>query len=269
MRDSGGGANRAVRRSLVLLERLSCRLADRVIATNESYKHVEMERGRVPEKRITIVRNGPDLGELHPADPPPGLRERASIVVGYVGVTGIQDGVEHLLWAVRHLKADLGRTGFVCVIVGSGAALKDLKALALAARPRSRGRVHRMGRQTGRRGSRWLSGMDICVAPEPADAFNVSSTAVKIMEYMSLGKPVVAFDLPEHRFTAGDAAVYARPGDDLDLAVRIAGLMDDAGLRREMGRRGKARVEKELSWQNQAKALLEAYAEMFPSRGAS
>src|SRR5438876_12424828 len=30
------------------------------------------------------------------------------------------------------------------------------------------------------------------------------STMVKIMEYMSLGKPIVAFDLPEHRFTARD-----------------------------------------------------------------
>ena len=253
-----GRGNRAVRMALVLLERLSCRLADRVIATNESYKHVEMKRGRVPEKRITIVRNGPDLGELHPADPPPGLRERASIVVGYVGVTGIQDGVEHLLWAVRHLKADLGRTGFVCVIVGSGAALKDLKALALrldlAAEVVFTGWVDRQADV-----SRWLSGMDICVAPEPADAFNVRSTAVKIMEYMSLGKPVVAFDLPEHRFSAGDAAVYARPGDDLDLAVKISGLMDDPALRRDMGRLGRERVANELSWQCQKRALAGMY----------
>src|SRR5437763_15308120 len=46
-----------VHRALLVFEKLSCRLADHVIATNESYKAVEMQRGGVPEERITIVRN--------------------------------------------------------------------------------------------------------------------------------------------------------------------------------------------------------------------
>src|SRR5258708_30544355 len=37
------------------LERLTCLVADHVIATNESYKKVEIERDHVPEERITIV----------------------------------------------------------------------------------------------------------------------------------------------------------------------------------------------------------------------
>jgi glycosyltransferase involved in cell wall biosynthesis len=253
---------------LAWLERLSCRLADSVLATNESYKRVEMERDGVSDRRITIVRNGPDLEELRLTEPDPAVRGGASVVIGYVGVTGIQDGVEHLLRAVRHLAGDLQRTGFRCVVVGSGAALPGLRALA------AKSGIAELVLFTGWVDSqaevaRLLSGMDVCVAPEPPNAYNERSTAAKVMEYMAMGKPVVAFDLPEHRFTAGEAALYARPGDDFDLAVRIAALMDDAGLRRELGRRGRARVEEELSWQKQAKALLEAYAEMFPSQGAS
>ena len=56
---------------------------------------------------------------------------------------------------------------------------------------------------------RLLSSVDICVDPDPANAFTDRSTMIKMMEYMALGKPIVAFDLAEHRVTAQEAAVYA------------------------------------------------------------
>jgi hypothetical protein len=34
---------------------------------------------------------------------------------------------------------------------------------------------------------------------------------LKTMEYMAIGKPLVAFDLAETRFSAQDAALYATP----------------------------------------------------------
>jgi glycosyltransferase involved in cell wall biosynthesis len=53
--------------------------------------------------------------------------------------------------------------------------------------------------------------------------------------------------------------LYARPNDELDLARKIAVLMDDPERRREMGQKGRERVETELAWVHQAKHLLEAY----------
>jgi len=58
---------------------------------------------------------------------------------------------------------------------------------------------------------RYLATADICVAPEPSNQYNDESTFVKIMEYMLAEKPVVAFDLPETRFSAEGAASYASP----------------------------------------------------------
>ena len=104
--------------------------------------------------------------------------------------------------------------------------------------------------------------MDICVAPEPSDAYNDRSTAAKIMEYMAVGKPIVSFDLPEHRFSARDAALYAVPGDELDFAKKVAELIDSPQKRREMGEYGQRRIEIELAWSYQAKNLLRAYASM-------
>jgi len=257
---------------LVWLERLACRIADQVIATNQSYKVAEMQRGRVPEARITVVRNGPDLNELRSTDDscapgqPGGAeggatasRPTGKTVLGYVGVMGFQDGVDYLLRALRHLVDDLGRTDFHCIIVGAGDAMPSLQSLtqqlALDDYVSFTGWVSQQSEV-----ARYLSMMDICVAPEPSDAYNDRSTAAKVMEYMALAKPVVSFDLPEHRISAADAALYAHPNDELDLARKIALLMDDQELREEMGARGRKRIETELAWQHQAQQLVRAYA---------
>ena len=60
-RFDGKKTNELIRSALLGLEKLSCRVADHVIATNQSYRELEFQRGKVAEARITIVRNGPDL----------------------------------------------------------------------------------------------------------------------------------------------------------------------------------------------------------------
>jgi glycosyltransferase involved in cell wall biosynthesis len=125
-----GRASGVVTQALTVFERLAFRLADRVIATNESYKRVEMERGQVDESRIVIVRNGPDLNELYCDAADPSLRKNGRTLIGYVGVMGTQDGVENLLYAMKHLVFDLGRRDVLCVLVGSGNALPELSELA-------------------------------------------------------------------------------------------------------------------------------------------
>jgi glycosyltransferase involved in cell wall biosynthesis len=114
--------------------------------------------------------------------------------------------------------------------------------------------------------ARYLSAADICVAPEPSDSYNDRSTAIKVMEYMALEKPIVAFDLPEHRVTAQDAAVYARTNDELDFAQQIAALMDAPERRKKMGEKGRERVERELAWHHQERFLLKAYEAVVSKR---
>jgi len=252
-----GGGTRVVYRALVLLERLSCRLADHVIATNESYKTVEMERGRVPAERITVVRNGPHLEVEQCTEPDPALQQRASTILGYVGVMGPQDGVDCLLRALYHLIYDLDRRDVFCVIVGKGSMLPELKALAEELHVEEY--VWFTGWIPDEDLIRYLSTADICIDPDPSNSFNDRSTMIKVMEYMTLGKPIVAFDLPEHRVTAQDAAVYARPNDEFDLARQIASLMDDPERRQRMGRIGRERIKTELAWACQENYLLEAY----------
>jgi len=243
--------------TLITLERWSCRLADHVIVTNASYQRLAHERGRAPEEAITIVRNGPDLSVLREVAPEPSVVRPGKTVLGYLGSMGYHDGVDYLLRSLHSLHRDLGRDDFHCVLVGAGDALPELRALVAGLGLRKL--VTFAGWQSHAEVSRYLSAASICLAPEPSNPYNDRCTAIKVMEYMALGKPIVAFDLPEHRVSAGGAALYARPNSEADFALKIATLMDDPEARERMGKIGQERVRGRLAWQHQIPHLLTVY----------
>lgn len=262
----GRGARPVVRKTLVVLEQLSCRLADHVIATNESYKKMQMERGRVPADRITVVRNGPDLDRFIPLAPDAELRTRAATILAYAGVMGAQDGIDHLLRAVHYLVRHLGRTDTLCILAGDGDARSDLERLAHELDIDEH--VSFVGYVPQKELLRYLATADICVTPDPSNAYTDRSTMVKMMEYMAMAKPVVAFDLPEHRITAESAALYATPNDERAFAAAIAELIDDPPRREAMGAFGRRRVEEALAWQHSSARLLAAYRKLLAAASA-
>ncbi|HKV64644.1 MAG TPA: glycosyltransferase family 4 protein [Candidatus Acidoferrum sp.] len=261
------GGSRLVHSTLVLLEKFTCHLADRIIATNESYKKIEMERDRVPESRITIVRNGIELQALPTSEPDRTLCPPGKTIIGYIGVMGFQDGVDYLLRALGYLVYDLKRTDFFCVLVGGGDAFPFLKSLAEQLGISEQ--ILFTGMVDHSEVSRYLGAADICVAPEPSAPYNDRSTAVKLMEYMSLAKPIVAFDLTEHRFTAQGATVFVKPNDELEFARAIAGLMDDPARRKKLGLLGRQRMETALAWQYSIPKLLQVYRAVLPAPAGS
>jgi glycosyltransferase involved in cell wall biosynthesis len=103
-----------------------------------------------------------------------------------------------------------------------------------------------------------LAAADIAIEPAPCGAFNDRSTMAKVPEYLAAGLPVVAYDLPETRVTAGAAAVYARCGDQAGFARAVAGLAADPDRRRELAERALQRA-RQLVWERSEAALVEAY----------
>jgi glycosyltransferase involved in cell wall biosynthesis len=254
-------AKSAITRVLIVLERFACRIADRVIATNQSYRTVEIERDGVPAERIFIVRNGPDQEEIFKTTRDTTSQQNGKTIIGYVGIMGTQDGVDNLLRAIQHLVFTLGKRDVICLLVGNGNALPELKALSKELGILDY--VHFTGWVEGQDLVRnYLNSMDICAAPEPGDIYNRRSTAAKVMEYMAVGKPIVCFDLTEHRFSAQDAALYARSNDIVDFALKLEFLIMHPSEQVRLGNIGLARVHNQLAWQHQTSMLLKLYASL-------
>ena len=242
---------------LQAFEWCSLRTADVTIATNESYKQIETERGGVRADRIFVVRNGPSRERMEFKAPSERLRRLNKTILCYVGSLNPQDGVDYLLRALNHLKNDLHRHDFYCLIIGDGDSLPDLRCLAVQLCLTDC--VEFTGFISDRELMENLAAADICVDPDPASPLNDVSTWIKIMEYMAHGKPIVSFDLKETRFSAQDSALFVPPNDELSFARAVMLLMDDSELRRKLGARARQRVESDLQWSVTGRNLLTAY----------
>jgi glycosyltransferase involved in cell wall biosynthesis len=250
--------SKVVIRLLTILEYLSYRLSTHVIVTNESYAEIARRRGHLQKERIAVVRNSPDMPPPTENDVDSDLRNKATIILAFGGETGKQDGLDNLCLILQRLRHEFQREDFYCVVMGDGDALSSTKNLA-----------RDLGLEdciwfTGwisdpERYRRYLRTADICISPEGCNAYNDHSTFIKIMEYMSVEKPIVAFDLTETRNTAKEAALYAKRNDVRDFARHIESLMDDSNLRRQLGTAGRERVECELAWQHSVSRLLSVY----------
>jgi glycosyltransferase involved in cell wall biosynthesis len=242
-------------RATLAAERMTFRLADVVIATNESYKRIAIERGGKRPEDVFVVRSAPDLERWAPAAPAPSARAGKPYLLAYLGVMGPQDGVDHALRALSHLQTV--RRDWEAVFIGDGDVRPQMVELS-----RELGLadvVEFPGRLPDEDVVRILSTADVCLAPDPKNPLNDVSTMNKIVEYMALGRPIVSYDLVEARVSAGDAAVYADANDPVAFGRCVGELLDDEGRRRTMGELGRRRVEDDLSWEESAKQLLRAY----------
>jgi glycosyltransferase involved in cell wall biosynthesis len=252
-----------VEAGLRFLERRTFRAADLVITTNGSHKRIAMERGRVPSDDVYVVRSGPDLARLTVYPPEPAWRKGKQHLLVYLGEICKQDGVDHLVRAVKLLRDEFGRGDFHCVLVGGGPHQPSIKAYA-----------EEIGvadlctftdRVSDDQLCRILSSADVGVDPDPKNEWSDKSTMNKIMEYMYFGLPIVAYDLTENRLSADAAAVYAEANHEYDMARRIADLLDDPGRRAQMGAVGRQRLHDHLAWEHSAPVLLAAYHRVLPA----
>jgi glycosyltransferase involved in cell wall biosynthesis len=248
-------------RLLGTLEWAQFRTADLVISTNESYRQVAIQRGHVPEGRVVVVRSGPSrerFATVRPVDD--GLKRGRPLLVAYLGVMAPQDGVDHLLRAAAHLVHVRGRRDVSFTLIGSGDSFQDLRALCRDLRLEDV--VEFTGRIPDAEVERILATADVCVCPDPRNPLNDVSTMNKILEYMACGRAIVAYDLREHRYSAGEGALYAEPNRDDDLAERILELLDDPERRRRMGEYNRRRFLDSMAWEYSAGELLRAYGKL-------
>ena len=184
----------------VTLEKLTYRFSDVLMATNQSYKELALTRGGLAPEDVFIVRNGPDLDRLTAIPPDPALKYGKKYLIGYVGNMSIQEGLDILLEVALHIRK-LGRNDVHFTCVGGGPGVPGLRQMVIDQHLEDI--VDFTGRVSDERLLAILSTADVCVNPDKPCEMNNISTMIKIMEYMSLQKPIVQFDLKEGRFSAG------------------------------------------------------------------
>jgi len=144
------------------------------------------------------------------------------------------------------------------VIVGNG----DLKQ-GYANLARSLGildRTHFAGGVSQGQLPSYYAAADVVVLPSlPPESFGVV-----LIEAMACAKPVIASNLPGVRSVVSDGedGLLAGPGDVDDLVSKIEALLSDPRRSRQMGERGRAKVEARYTWDKIIPTLASVYEEV-------
>jgi len=176
---------------MLIWERMTFATASVSMATNGSFREIAMRRGKMAPEDVFVVRSAPRIETFLPGEGDTSYRKGAAHVMGYVGVIGQQEGMDLLVQAAEHLIKVLGQDDVHFVIIGFGPSVDEVKQDVA-----DRGLEDYFtftGALYGADMLAALNAVDIGVSPDPKNAMNDISTMNKVMEYMTLEKPVVQF----------------------------------------------------------------------------
>jgi glycosyltransferase involved in cell wall biosynthesis len=103
--------------------------------------------------------------------------------------------------------------------------------------------------------ARYLALGDIAVSPK----LSQSEGNGKLLNYIAMGLPTVAFDTPVSREILGDLGMYAPQGDWSALAIEIEAAVRQPRATEQRGRALRERAINEHSWSQAVEPLLEVY----------
>lgn len=121
------------------------------------------------------------------------------------------------------------------------------------------------GRVPYERMPRMLALGDIAAAPK----LSLTEGSGKILNYMALGLPTVAFDTPAQREILSELGVYAPLGDSGALAECVIALAADPERRAVLSGELRVRVHERFSWQAGGRVLVEVYRSILRAAGAA
>jgi glycosyltransferase involved in cell wall biosynthesis len=237
-------------------------MADAILTSSKGAVTLLAEDFDVPTSRITALPDCVDTTAFRPGvlAPDAALAIRASLgippdrqVVTYLGLLAEYQGTDHLIRAAARIVRERPTAHFLIM----GFPGTDVYA-AKAAAAGIANHVTFTGRIPYESAPHMLSLGQVAVAPK----LSATEGSGKVLTYMAMGLPVVAFDTPVSRDYLGDDGVYAAAGDAEELAERILDLLVAPESACAIGDRLRARAEADFGWDRAGRTILGVYADV-------
>lgn len=242
------------------LEEIINRLPDAILtSSHHTGKWLEKEFG-IAAEQIYPLSDCVNTDTFRPPNPGSAaerarLKEELGIppgrpVVIYLGLLADYQGTPYLVQAAAQLKA-AGVDAHFLIMGYPGHTAYIQMAQELGAPER----VTLTGKIPYEQAADYLSIGDIAVAPK------LSSTegSGKVLNYMALGLPTVAFDTPVQREYLVDLGVYAPPGDLDAFTAAIRALLEDPARRAKLGAALRQRAIEHYSWERAGRQIISIY----------
>lgn len=242
------------------LERFISHRPEAILTSSLRAESLLVEEFAVPQDRIYPLPDCADLTHFAPgrvsAAEKAALRRRFGIpperpIVAYLGLLAGYQGTPHLVEAAARLQASGEDVHFLIMGYPSVERYRHMaRRLGVDGMVTFTGPVDYI-----KEAPAFLALGDIAVSPK----FSTTEGSGKVLNYMALGQPVVAYDTPVHREYLGEWGTYVPPGDIDGLAAAIRELLHDEETRTHRGRYLRQRAARNYSWPAAGKRISTLY----------
>lgn len=242
------------------LEAFICRLPQAILTSSEEAQNFLLRDFSVARERIIPLPDCADLSHFSPRrfsdEEKAYWRKQLDIpldrpVVAYLGLLADYQGTGHLLRAAAQLKEQGENAHFLIMGYPNVDHYQAMaRHLDIADRVTFTGRVDYL-----KMAPRYLSLGDVAVSPK----MSTTEGSGKVLNYMAMGQPVVAYDSPVHREYLGEWGIYVPSGDVVGLAGAIVDLLGDGHRRCRLGEGLQRRAARKYSWTMAASRIDDLY----------
>src|ERR1700676_4041529 len=240
--------------------------ANHILCVSRVLADEAQQRGASRE-RVHVVPNAIDPHRFRRLEPERSIRARlgldGAIVIGHVGLFYLWDRLDALIEVVKSIRER--HSGIKVLLVGDGPEMENLKQTA--SRLGMENTVIFTGPVPRDEVPAYIDAMDICVLPDS----NAFGSPIALFEFMAMGKPCVVPDLGPMRDVIDDNAtgIMFPHADYAALGEALLRLVEDPGLRRQVGARAKDAVFERHTWAANARFIVQlAAGQSSPARFA-
>ena len=260
----GEQASKLMYRAIVLQERLSCMLADAVITANPMFKQNLAARG-TPAEKITVINNYPDRKVFSRSSynhVRKARRETFSLI--YSGTIAPRYGLETAIRALPLLVTRIPHISLV--ILGPETAHKD-QLKQLVEKQGLTSYISFLPRIPIEEVPQRMVQADIGIYPALLDAHMDIATPTKVLEYATMGIPIISSRLRIIEALFGDSSIMLfEPGDVDQFAQCVIELYENPSLRDELVLKADQEFVQKHSWESEFRAYWELLDQLLPGK---
>lgn len=229
--------------------------ANKIVAVTAGIKEELQKTYHIPSDKIIVIPNGANTEIFRPMDQNIVKKElgldKETKYICFVGNLAPWQGVEYFVQTAPIVLKKVPEAKFL--IVGEGAKLRELKSMVKKLKLEEKFLF--TGSIPFEDVPKYINASDICVAPKKIIKSGYSP--LKLFEYMSCGKPVIAtnthgFEILEYN----NAGILINPENSDEFAETIVDLLLNEKLINVMGKNGRQVVINNYSWGNTAKHVV-------------
>jgi len=225
--------------------------ADKIITINESLKNRMVSNG-VDADKIDILYNGVDTNLFSPSSTiRDSLRNKHNIknediVLGYIGTLSNYEGIDYILECMKSLLDESYQIKFL--IIGDGPYKTEI--MNLVKKYKMEADVIYLDKMIHSNVVDYYNIIDIAVYPKKKCDLCNSTSGSKVLEAMSMKKPVIVSNLDSFNeiIKDGENGVLCEPENINQLTEKIKFLIQNEELRNNLGNKAREYVEKNRQW---------------------